>query len=253
MAPERDRSFYAAAIALCLLLLSVVSVASSHSEDSTLALKRYETAAVRRFQRSLARVEPLMKRYGYWAAATAVLLEGMGIPAPGQTLLIASGLEATRGRMNIALLLFLVTAAAILGNSVGYVIGRWGGRLVLDKFKVGSQRQQQLDDLFGRRGGLVILVGRFVEGLRQLNGILAGVMKMPWLTFTAYNIAGAVLWTCVWGLGAYYLGRDIRFVGAFFHQHHRWLFTLSVIALLAWFGYLVWLRIRAITNAAVER
>ena len=154
MAPERDRSFYAAAIALCLLLLSVVSVASSHSEDSTLALKRYETAAVRRFQRSLARVEPLMKRYGYWAAATAVLLEGMGIPAPGQTLLIASGLEATRGRMNIALLLFLVTAAAILGNSVGYVIGRWGGRLVLDKFKVGSQRQQQLDDLFSRRGGL---------------------------------------------------------------------------------------------------
>jgi len=184
-----------------------------------------------------------MKRYGYWAAATAIFVEGIGVPAPGQTLLIASALEAASGHMNVAVLLIWVTAATILGNSVGYAIGRWGGRWILDKFTFGSQRQHHLDDLFRRRGGLVILVGRFVEGLRQLNGILAGVMKMPWLTFTAYNVAGAVLWTGVWGLGAYYLRRDIRFAGALFHQHHTLLFTVSVIAIFAWFGYLVWLRI----------
>ena len=170
-------------------------------------------------------------------------MEGIGVPAPGQTLLIASALEAASGHMNVAVLLVWVTAATILGNSVGYAIGRWGGRWILDKFTFGSQRQHHLDDLFRRRGGLVILVGRFVEGLRQLNGILAGVMKMPWLTFTAYNVAGAVLWTGVWGLGAYYIRRDIRFAGALFHQHHTLLFTVSVIAIFAWFGYLVWLRI----------
>lgn len=243
MSTERFRSFLVAATVLWLLLLAAPSVPASFSQNPTTGLKKYESATTKRFQRSIARVHPLMKRYGYWAAATAVFIEGIGIPAPGQTLLIASALEAASGRMNVALLLVWVTAAAVLGNSAGYAIGRWGGRLVLDKLTFVSQRQQHLDDLFRRRGSFVILVGRFVEGLRQLNGILAGVMKMPWLTFSAYNVAGAVLWTGVWGLGAYYLRRDIRFVGAFFHQHHTLLFTVSVVAVLAWFGYLVWLRI----------
>jgi membrane protein DedA with SNARE-associated domain len=241
VAPYGFRSSFAIAPVLWLLLLAAVP--AGLGENSTTSLKKYETATVKRFQRSIARVHPLMKRYGYWAAATAIFVEGMGIPAPGQTLLIASALEAASGRMNVAFLLVWVTAAGILGNSVGYAIGRWGGRWVLDKFTFGSQRQQHLDDLFRRRGGVMILVGRFVEGLRQLNGILAGVMKMPWLTFTAYNVVGAVLWTGVWGLGAYYLRRDIRFIGAFFHQHHTLLFTVSAVAVLAWFGYLVWLRI----------
>ncbi len=243
MAPYGFRSSLAAAPVLWLLLLAAVSVPASLGENPTTGFKKYETATVKRFQRSIARVHPLMKRYGYWAAATAIFVEGIGVPAPGQTLLIASALEAASGHMNVAVLLVWVTAATILGNSVGYAIGRWGGRWILDKFTFGSQRQHHLDDLFRRRGGLVILVGRFVEGLRQLNGILAGVMKMPWLTFTTYNVAGAVLWTGVWGLGAYYLRRDIRFAGALFHQHHTLLFTVSVIAIFAWFGYLVWLRI----------
>jgi membrane protein DedA with SNARE-associated domain len=243
MSTERFRSSLVAATVLCSLLLAAASVPTTLSENPPTGLKKYETTTVKRFQRSLARVHPLMKRYGYWAAATAILVEGIGIPAPGQTLLIASALEAASGRMNLAFLLVWVTAAAVLGNSAGYAIGRWGGRLVLDKFTFGSQRQQHLDDLFRRRGSVVILVGRFVEGLRQLNGILAGVMKMPWLTFSAYNVAGAVLWTGVWGFGAYYLRRDIRFVGAFFHQHHTLLFTMSVASILAWFAYLVWLRI----------
>ncbi len=189
-----------------------------------------QSAAVQRFERSLARVQPLLQRYGYGAAFAAVMAEGMGIPTPGQTLLMAGALEAAQGRMSIALLLFLVTTAATLGNSVGYAIGRWGGRVALDKLKVNPQRQQHLDDLFKRRGGVVILLARFLDGLRQLNGIVAGVLRMPWWTFTAYNVAGAVLWTCAWGLGTYYLGRDIHFIAAFFHRHRPLLRkTLSAI------------------------
>ena len=112
-----------------------------------------QSAAVQRFERSLARVQPLLQRYGYGAAFAAVMAEGMGIPTPGQTLLMAGALEAAEGRMSIALLLILVTTAATLGNSVGYAIGRWGGRVALDKLKVNPQRQQHLDDLFKRRGG----------------------------------------------------------------------------------------------------
>jgi membrane protein DedA with SNARE-associated domain len=141
--------------------------------------------------------------------------------------------------MNITLVLSLVTVAATLGNSAGYAIGRWGGRVVLDRLKVNPQRQQRLDDLFKRHGGLVILLARFLDGLRQLNGIVAGVLKMPWWTFTAYNVAGAILWTCAWGLGTYTLGRDIHVIAAFFHRNARLLYVLSVIAFAALIVYLL--------------
>jgi membrane protein DedA with SNARE-associated domain len=184
-------------------------------------------------------VQPLLQRYGYAASFVAVMVEGMGIPTPGQTLLMASALESVDGRMNIALLLFLVTVAATLGNSIGYVIGRWGGRVALNRLKVNPQRQQFLDDLFHRRGGLVILFARFLDGLRQLNGIVAGVLRMPWWTFTAYNVAGALLWTCAWGLGTYYLGRDIHVIAAFFHRHRPLLLVLGAAAFVALVVYLL--------------
>ena len=217
----------------------VVSVSNGAAEESTAASDQRPSRGLRRFERSLARVQPLLQRYGYSAAALAVMVEGMGIPTPGQTLLMASALEAAAGKMNIALLLILVTTAATIGNSIGYAIGRWGGRVVLEKFKVNLQRQECLEDLFRRRGGGVILLARFLDGLRQLNGIVAGVLRMPWRTFTVYNVAGAILWTCAWGLGTYYLGRDIHVIAAFFLRHRRLLLALGATAFVALVVYLL--------------
>jgi len=186
-----------------------------------------------KFDRYLARARPLLERYGYGVVAAAVMAEGVGIPTPGQTLLIAGALEAAKGRMNIAWLLFLVTTAATVGNSFGYAIGRWGGRTVLNKLKINATRQQRFEDIFNRRGGAVILLARFVDGLRQLNGIIGGVMRMPWWTFTAYNAAGALVWSCAWGLGTYYLGRDIHVIAALFHRHGWLLYVLSAAAVIA--------------------
>src|SRR5437016_3581837 len=218
---------------------SVASAATGTDKESTGAPDHRPSRAVRRFERSLARVQPLLQRYGYGAAFAAVMAEGMGIPTPGQTLLMAGALEAAEGRMSITLLLFLITVAATLGNSVGYAIGRWGGRAVLSKLKVDPQRQQRLNDLFKRHGGVVILLARFLDGLRQVNGIVAGVLQMPWWTFTAYNVAGALLWTCAWGLGVYYLGRDIHFIAAFFHRHRPLLLVLGATAFVALLVYLL--------------
>jgi membrane protein DedA with SNARE-associated domain len=197
-----------------------------------------QSARIHRFREALAKVRPLLERYGYAAVAAAILAEGIGIPTPGQTLLIAGALEAAAGRMNIVLLLFVTLVAAIAGNSIGYTIGRWGGRYVLKKLQVNAQREQRLDDLFRRRGGVVVLLGRFVDGLRQLNGIVAGIMKMPWWAFTAYNAAGAILWIGAWGLGTYYLDRRIHVVAGFFHHHRRLLVALSVAAAVALLVYL---------------
>jgi membrane protein DedA with SNARE-associated domain len=230
-------------LVFCLALL--VSFAAGE-EVSSAVLEHYRSTAVREFERSLARVQPLLERYGYGAAVLATLTEGIGIPTPGQTLLMASALEAAQGRMNIVWLLFLVTTAATLGNSIGYAIGRFGGRVALDKLKVNPHRQQYLDDLFKRRGGLVVLLARFLDGLRQLNGIAAGVMRMPWWTFTGYNVAGAILWTCAWGLGTYYFGRDIHSIASFFHRHRWLLYIAGVIGFAALVVYLLRLRRKSI-------
>jgi len=233
-ASEPSRVFYAS------FAFSAVDPSPSGAGGASSAAADYhQSVAVRDFEHSLARVQPLLERYGYGAAFAAVMAEGMGIPTPGQTLLMAGALEAAAGRMNIALLVFLVITAATVGNSIGYAIGRWGGRVVLDKLKVNPQRQQHLDDLFKRRGGMVILLARFLDGLRQLNGIVAGVLQMPWRTFTAYNVAGAILWTCSWGLGTYYLGRDIHFIAAFFHRHRPLLLALGAVAFVALLVYLL--------------
>lgn len=232
---------------VCIALLTAalttvrasISAAPETNQTKSSEVEQRRSARNRRFHQALARVRPLLERYGYAAAAVATLAEGVGIPAPGQTLLIAGSLEAAQGRMNFSLLLFITTISAVAGNSIGYAIGHWGGRLALKKLHVNPQRQQFLDDLFCRRGGIVVLFGRFVDGLRQLNGIVAGVLRMPWWSFTVYNAVGAVLWVGVWGLGTYYFDRRIHVVAGFFHHHRRWLIALSAAALLALFYYLL--------------
>jgi membrane protein DedA with SNARE-associated domain len=230
--------FFAFSEAAVWAMDSSAPVPAAARSDPT-ASQAEENIAVSHFQHALARVQPYIKRYGYWAATGAVLLEGVGIPTPGQTLLMAGALEAADQRMNLALLLSLVTAGAVLGNSIGYAIGRWAGRVVLKKLNVNPQRQERVETLFEKYGGLIVLLGRFVDGLRQLNGIVSGMMKMPWGVFTAYNVAGAILWTGAWGVTTYYLGRRIHAIAAFFHYHRSLLFILTATLVLALLVYLL--------------
>ena len=139
-------------------------------------------------QHEIAAVEPWLDRYGYGAVFAAVGVEGFGIPAPGQTLLIAGAVTAaTQTDFYIGLLLLTAFLAAILGSSLGYLIGRRGGRALLRRFRVDERHLQRVEQGFSRYGGGLIVVGRFFDGLRQLNGIAAGILEMPWWTFTAYN------------------------------------------------------------------
>src|SRR5262249_29655797 len=107
------------------------------------------------------------------------------------------------------------------------------------KLPATARRWRSPGGFFGARGGRVILFARFLDGLRQLNGIVAGSLRMPWWVFTAYNVAGALLWTCAWGLGTYFMGRDIHAIAAFFHQHALLLYALSVVAVLSVLAYVL--------------
>jgi membrane protein DedA with SNARE-associated domain len=189
-------------------------------------------------EQAVARVQPLFQRYGYLALFLAILVEGVGIPAPGQTFLIAAALGAAHGNLSLAWVLFSACLAAGLGNSLGYLLGRWGGRPLLAKFKVQGDRLARLEEKFRRYGGGLLLVARFFDGLRQLNGVVAGMLKMPWKLFMAFNALGAMLWTGVWGLGTYFFDKEIGPVHRVFGQLGPYAAVFTLLGLLGLMVYL---------------
>jgi membrane protein DedA with SNARE-associated domain len=191
-----------------------------------------------RLEQAMARVRPLLHRYGYAALFLTVMVEGCGVFAPGQTVLIAAALTAAQGNLNIVWVMIWAFGAAVLGNSLGYLLGRWGGRALLARFKVRQDRLARLEGYFGRYGRGVVLMARFFDGLRQLNGIVAGLLKMPWGVFTTVNVLGAVLWTGVWGLGAYFLDKEIHAYHGAYRLIEPWVLAFTLLAGLALLVYL---------------
>ena len=155
-----------------------------------------------------------LRDYGYAALFCVVLVENFGIPAPGQTLLITAAVLAAQGRLNLAAVLLDASAAAVIGACIGYWIGKRGGRKLVLRFgryvRIGEPELQRLENGFSRYSGWFVTFARFFEVLRQLNGVVAGIAGMPLKYFMPTNIAGALLWTGVWGLGSWRLGRQIK-------------------------------------------
>jgi membrane protein DedA with SNARE-associated domain len=117
-------------------------------------------------------------------------------------------------------------------------LGRWGGRLLLSKVGISEIRMQKMERLFSRYGGGVVFFGRFIDGLRQFNGIVAGSLQMPWWKFTVFNVLGASTWTAFWGLGVYFLDKDIKTVYNVFHAMEPYAICGSLLALILLVLYL---------------
>jgi len=156
----------------------------------------------------------LISAYGYWSVAVIVALESMGLPLPGETVLVVAALyAATHHDTSIAGVIASAAAGAIVGDNLGYWIGReFGYRLLLRYgayIGLSHERIKLGQFLFLRHGGKVVFFGRFIPILRILAGILAGMNRMPWRRFLLANAAGALLWSVVLGTSAYAFGRAL--------------------------------------------
>lgn len=149
-------------------------------------------------------LEYYLKTYGYWALFFVIFLEDFGLPLPGETMLLASSYMAASGKMHTVDIFIIAVIAAILGDNIGYFIGFKGGRKFLTKFGhyifLDEQRLHRLDAFFTKHGASIIIPARFIDGLRQVNGLLAGMSRLPWHKFLIYNIIGAVFWVGGWML-----------------------------------------------------
>ena len=154
----------------------------------------------------LGALAPLLDSYGYAVIAALVTLEDFGIPVPGETVLIAGAVYARAGRLNIDVVVLIAMVAAVVAENIGCGIGRFGGRALLARYGryvlITERRLNTAGRLVDRHGGAIVTVARFEEGLRQLNGLIAGSTSMPWRRFLAFNALGAGLWAGAWaGLG----------------------------------------------------
>ncbi|MGW3045758.1 DedA family protein, partial [Kitasatospora sp. NPDC001159] len=178
---------------------------------------------------ALAGLAPLLDHYGYLAVALLVLLDNCGIPVPGQTILVLASVYAGAGHLDFAAVLLIAAGAATLGNSLGYLIGDTGGRAFVHRWGryvlLTPARMERADGFFARHGGKVVTVARFVDGLRQYNGIIAGTTEMPWRRFSVFNLIGAVLWTGAWGTFGYVAGANI---GAVYQTAIRYQFWFAI-------------------------
>ena len=160
--------------------------------------------------------EGTLHDWGYLAVAGFLFFEDFGVPLPGETMLIAASLYAGAGHLNVFVVGIVAFFAAVAGDNVGYVIGRFGGRELVERYGkfvlLTGERLERAEKFFDRYGGRIVVIARFVEGLRQLNGIIAGVAGMHWARFVLFNALGAAIWVAFWTTLGYIAGDHIETV-----------------------------------------
>ena len=177
-----------------------------------------------------------LNHYGYWAVLLLVLIEDFGIPVPGETILIAAAIFAGAGRLNVVTVGIVGFVAAVLGDNIGFAIGHFGGRALALRWGkyifLTEERLDKAEVFFNRHGGKIIVVARFIEGLRQANGIIAGISGMHWRRFVFFNAIGAALWVGTWVTIGYTAGSHINTIYHYITTYSYYvLIALAVLVL----------------------
>jgi membrane protein DedA with SNARE-associated domain len=190
----------------------------------------------------LAAVAGPLNHYGVWAVGLLVLLENIGVPViPGELALIAGAIYAGTGQLNIVAVGVTAVIAATVGAGIGYAIGRLGGRaLVLRYGKYVFVREHHLDRAeraTSRYGGAIVVVARYIVGLRELNGIVSGVTGMRPVTFGTFNATGALAWVATWLTIGYVAGDHIETLYSDITRYALYVIISAVVLLAAWIGF----------------
>src|SRR5437763_4452792 len=177
-----------------------------------------------------------LHQYGYWTVGIALLLENAGIPVPGETtLLFASFLAYSEGKLHLPLIMLTGTIAATLGDNLGYLIGFYGGRPLLQRYqrllRISPQRLRRGEQLFQQHGPPAIFFARFLFGMRIIAGPLAGVLRMPWRRFLLFNFLGAVVWVSTIASVGYAFGSQRELVMEVIDRLNIAVFVIVVAAL----------------------
>ena len=175
---------------------------------------------------------------GYLLLAVLVGGESAGIPLPGETALIAAAVLASQGKLSLPLVVATAAAGAIVGDNLGYLLGRKGARRLLQRPGRLEERRRDLlrrgEKFFARHGGKTVFLGRWLPFLRITAAWLAGANRMPWPKFLAWNAAGGIAWAVSVGVFAYFVGEAAVAVVDTAGYVVLGVFAVALVAVLAW-------------------
>ena len=195
--------------------------------------------------------------YGLALLFLLVAVESSGVPLPGETALIAAALlsqPSSAHHFSIVAVIAVAAVAAIVGDNVGYVLGRYGGRRLLERWgpisRYADRTLPPAERYFARHGGKSVFFGRFIAVLRVTVAWLAGITHMPWWRFFLYNAAGGILWATSIGLLAYWAGKTAADAVSTYGLYA--VVVIAVLALVAFFGHRRWRRRREAIEPAPD-
>jgi membrane protein DedA with SNARE-associated domain len=202
----------------------------------------------------LSAVQGPLDHYGIWAVGLLILLENIGVPViPGELALIAGAIDAGTGQMNVVAVGATAVVAAVAGATIGYAIGRLGGRTLVLRYGkyvfITPHALDRAEHAVDRYGGVIVIIARFIVGLRELNGIIAGVTGMRFVTFTTFNVVGAVAWVATWISLGYLAGDHIEAIYTDVTRYFLYVIIAVAVALAVWIG----LRVRAARKRRAAR
>jgi membrane protein DedA with SNARE-associated domain len=183
----------------------------------------------------------LISQYGYLIIFIGVMAESMGVPLPGETILISAGILVQRGSLDLGDAIFFGILGALVGDQIGYWIGREGGRPFVLRYGryvlITPERLERAEAFFTRHGGKAVFMARFFSGLRVFGALVAGMSRMRWGTFIIYNALGGAVWATAAVLVGYFLGSSLGVVERWTGRASILLLSLAFLALVLYLSY----------------
>ncbi|PAW09586.1 hypothetical protein B6K85_16735 [Vibrio sp. V1B] len=184
-------------------------------------------------------MKPLLEQYGYLALIVSIFLEGIGIPMPGQSLMIAASIISSEHVMNLSLVMIVSWLSCFLGNTCGYLVGYYFEGWLDKKGYISGPKMQKLQSTIQKYGPACLVVSRFVEGMKQFMPLACGIAKMPRKEFLLGNALATTIWVAVFSLLTNFAFEHLSVLSQFYTEHRYvvWssaalLFSLMIFALL---------------------
>ena len=183
----------------------------------------------------------LIEHYGYLVVFFGVMMESTGVPLPGETILLAAGVLAQRGHLDVGDAVVFGILGAVVGDQIGYWVGREGGRPFVLRWgryaRITPERLARAEAFFARHGGKAVFLARFFAGLRVFGALVAGISRMRWRTFFFYNALGGIVWATAAVLVGYFLGSSLAMVERWSGRATLLLGVLVAVGVVSYLAY----------------
>lgn len=183
----------------------------------------------------------LIEQYGYLVVFFGVMLESIGVPLPGETILIVAGFLIHQGTLGLVPTIFIGVIGTIFGNQLGYWIGHKGGRPFVLRWGhyvgITTERLAQVEGFFARHGGKAVFLARFIPWLRAFGALAAGISHMSRGVFFFYNVLAGVVWASTSVTIGYVFGQSLNLVEAWIGSGYIALVLLLILTLILYLAY----------------